>query len=76
MKILDEKSVFNFMGSYGNYNVNVYKQSRMIHKKNGCYCSKPYQFIPFDSIEEIKQFEKDNNVQFTYCQNPACGFKQ
>jgi len=76
MKLLDEKSFFDFQKNSSNYNVNVFKQSRMVHKKNGCYYSKPFQFIPFESLEEIKVFEKKYNVQFTYCQNPKCGFKK
>ena len=76
MKLLDEKSFFNFEKEYGNFNVNVYKQSRIIHKKNGCCCSKPYQFIPFESIEEIQEFESKYTIQFTYCQNLKCGFKK
>ena len=76
MKILDAQSFKNFSKNSKKYNVNTYKHSRMVHKKGGCYYSKPFQFIPFDSLEEIKQFEKDNDIQFTYCQNPACGFKE
>lgn len=76
MKLLDEKSFLVFQKEYGNYNVNTYKQSRMIHKKDGCYNSKPYQFIPFDTLEDIKIFEESHNVKFTFCQDPKCGFKK
>ena len=76
MKLLDEKSFYRFKKPYGNYNANVFKNARIIHKKNGCYYCNPYQFIPFNSLTEIKQFEKKFDIQFTYCQNPKCGFKQ
>ncbi len=76
MKILDEHSYTDFTKYSKEYNVNVEKHSRMVHKKAGCYYSKPYRFIPFDSLEEIKKFEKEYNIQFTYCQNPKCGFKK
>ena len=76
MKLLDEYSYTNFVKYSRNYNINVYKQSRMVHKKNGCYHSNLYQFIPFDSLEEIKCFEKTHNVKFTYCQNPKCGLRK
>ncbi len=76
MKLLDAISFTDFNTYSRNYNINVYKQSRMVHKKGGCYYSKPYQFIPFDSLEEIEQFEKMYNIKLTYCQNPKCGFKQ
>ena len=75
MKLLDEKSYTEFQ-KYSKYNVNVYKQSRMVHKKEGCYYSKPYRFIPFDSLEEIERFEKTHDIKFTYCQNPKCGFNK
>lgn len=76
MKILDEYSYTDFAKYSKSYNINVYKQSRMVHKKGGCYYSKPYQFIPFDTIEEIKAFEKLHSIQVTYCQNPKCGFNK
>ena len=76
MKLLDEYSYTDFAKYSRNYNINVYKQSRMVHKKDGCYYSKPSQFIPFDSLEEIKEFEKQHNIQFTYCQNSKCGFNK
>lgn len=76
MKILDEYSYTDFVKYSKNYNINVYKQSRMVHKKDGCYYSKPYRFIPFDSLEEIREFEEKHNIQFTYCQNPKCGFNK
>ena len=76
MKLLDKKSFLDFNKNSGNYNVNTYKQSRMVHKKGGCYYSKPYQFIPFDTIEEIKEFERKHDIQFTYCQNCKCEFKE
>lgn len=76
MKLLDEHSFCDFSKYSKKYNVNVYKHSRMIHKKDGCYYSKPYQFIPFDTLEEIERFERENGIQFTFCQNHACGFKQ
>ena len=76
MKLLEEKSFYAYEKKHGNYNVNVYKQTRMIHKKNGCHFSRPYQFIPFDTLEEIEQFELKHDVCFTRCQNPKCGFKE
>ena len=76
MKILDEFSFTDFAKYSKSYNVNVEKHSRMDHKKDGCYYSKPYRFIPFVSLEEIKEFEKEHNIQFTYCQNPKCGFNK
>ena len=75
MKLLDEHSFYDFSKYSKKYNANVYKQSRMIHKKDGCYYSRPYQFIPFDTLEEIEEFEKENDIQFTFCQNHACGFR-
>ena len=76
MKLLDSYSYYNFSKNSKKYNVNVFKQSRMVHKKDGCYYSHLYQFIPFDTLEEIKAFEEKNNIKFTFCQNPACGFKE
>lgn len=76
MKMLDDLSFKNFNRYSKKYNVNTYKQSRMVHLKGGCYYSRPFQFIPFDTIEEIEEFEKTHNVKFTYCQNPKCGFKK
>lgn len=76
MKILDEYSYTDFVKYSKNYNINVYKQSRMVHRKDGCYYSKPFQFIPFDSLEEIERFEKIHGIKFTYCQNPQCGFNK
>jgi len=76
MKILHEHSYTDFAKYSKVYNVNVEGHSRMVHKKGGCYCSKPYRFIPFDSLEEIKKFEKEHNIQFTYCQNYECGFNK
>ena len=76
MLLLDSFSFTDFKKNSKHYNVNVYKQSRMVHKKDGCYYSKPHKFIPFDSLEEIKKFEKRHNIQFTYCQNPKCGFNK
>ena len=75
MKLLDAYSFTDFSKYSKHYNVNVFKQSRMVHKKDGCACSKPYKFIPFDSLEEIEKFEKEHNIEFTYCQNYECGFK-
>ena len=75
MKILDEYSFRNFSKYSKQYNVNVYKQTRMVYKKDGCCHSEPFQFIPFDTLEKIKEFEKKHDVQFTYCQNPKCGFQ-
>ena len=74
MKLLEEKSFFNFSKYAKAFNVNVYKQTRMVHRKNGCHLSRPFQFVPFDTLEEIEAFEKMYDVKFTYCQNPACGF--
>lgn len=74
MKILEEHSFCDFEKYSKQYNVNVYKQTRMVHKKDGCYHSRPIRFIPFDTLEEIKEFEKKYDVRFTYCQNPKCGF--
>ena len=65
MKILDDYSFTDFAKYSKRYNVNVEKHSRMVHKKDGCYYSKPYRFIPFVSLEEIKEFEKEHNIQFT-----------
>lgn len=76
MKLLEVFSFTDFKTNSKNYNVNIYKQSRMVHKKGGCYYSRPYQFIPFDSLEEIERFEKIHDIKFTYCQNPKCGFKK
>ena len=75
MELLDEYSFTDFNKYSKKYNVNVYKQSRMVHKKDGCHCSKPYQFIPFETLEEIEEFEKIHNIKFTFCQNLKCGFK-
>lgn len=74
MKILDKYSCLDFSMNAKQYNANVFGHTRMIHKKDGCYYSKPYRFIPFDTLEEIKEFEKKHDVQFTYCRNPKCGF--
>ena len=76
MILLNAYSFSDFSNYAKNYNVNVYKQSRMVHKRNGCYYSKLYQFIPFDTLEEIKQFEKIHDIQFTYCKNQKCGFNK
>ena len=76
MKILEMHSYTDFKKYSKKYNVNVVSHSRMVHKKDGCYYSKPHRFIPFDSLEEIKHFETEHNVQFTYCQNPECGFNK
>lgn len=75
MKLLDEFSHTDFAKYAKNYNVNVNGSTRMVHRKDGCYYSKPSQFIPFDTPQEIEAFEKDHDIKFTYCQNPKCGFK-
>ncbi len=74
MKLLDTYSYNDFNKYSKKYNVNVENHSRMVHKKDGCYYSKPYKFIPFDSLEDINFFERTHNIKFTYCQNPKCGF--
>ncbi len=77
MKLLDDFSCTDFKKYSKNFNVNTFKQSRIVHKKGGCYCSKfLYQFIPFDSVEDIKKFEEKYNIKFTYCQNKECGFRK
>lgn len=76
MKLLDKLSYTNFEKYSKQFNVNTDKSNRMVHRKDGCYYCKPYQFLPFDSLEEIKQFEEKHNIKFTYCQNPKCGFKR
>ena len=76
MIILDKYSYFNSKDRLGNYNVNVYKSARTVHKKGGCYNSQPYQFIPFDTLEDIERFEKTHNIKFTYCQDPKCEFNK
>ena len=76
MKILDASSYKDFKKYSKKYNVNTCSDKRTVHLKGGCYYSKPYQFIPFDTIEEIEKFEGINNIKFTYCQNPKCGFKK
>ena len=76
MKILEKLSFKDFKKNSKKYNVNTLNGVRMVHLKDGCYYSKPYQFLPFDSMEEIQEFEKKYNVEFTYCQNPKCGFKK
>lgn len=76
MKILERHSCTDFDKDSKEYNVNVYKQSRMVHKKRWLLLFKTYQFIPFDSLDDVKKFENDYGVQFTYCQNPKCGFKK
>lgn len=76
VKILDEYSYSDFEKYSKEYNANVEKYTRMVHKKGGCYYSKSYRFISFDSLEEIKEFEKKHNIQLTYCQNPKCGFNE
>lgn len=49
------------------YNVNM--TNRKIHTFPGCYdADKLYEFIPFDSMEEIEKFEKDHNVHFARCE--------
>ena len=61
MKILEEKASLDFNQNSKKYNVNVFNHSRMVHMKNGCYYSHLYKFIPFNSIEEIEQFEKEHS---------------
>ena len=76
MILLDKYSFYNSKNLLGKYNVNVYKNARTVHKKDGCYNSQPYQFIPFDTLEDIENFEKMHNIKFTFCQDPKCGFKK
>ena len=76
MKILENFSFTDYKKHSKNYNVNVYKQTRMVHKKDGCHWAASYQFIPFDTLEEIDKFQTQYGVKFTYCQNPKCGFKK
>ena len=76
MKILEQKSFFKFKKEYENFNVNVNKGARTVHKKDGCHNSEPYQFIPFKTLNDIKEFEKEYSIQFTYCQDPKCEFNK
>ena len=34
-----------------------------------CYYQKPFQFIPFDSIEDVEAFEKQHACSFRRCRN-------
>lgn len=52
------------------FNVNMTVIMRTLHEKDKCYYSKGMtNFIPFDSIEEVEQFEKEHNVIFRRCGN-------
>ena len=52
------------------YNVNMTVIVRTLHKKDGCCHSNGMtKFIPFDTIEEVENFEKLHNVTFRRCAN-------
>ena len=75
--MLEEYIRKNFKENSKNYNVNIGKGFRTLHKRNGCHCSNGlWEFIPFDSLEDVEQFEKIHNVNFLRCKNPKCGFKE
>lgn len=75
--MLEEYTQKDFKKNAKNYNVNIGKGFRTLHKKNGCHCSTPlWEFIPFDSLEEVERFEKEHNVNFMRCKNAPCGFKK
>lgn len=52
------------------------KEQEPFIKKDGCHNSEPYQFIPFKTLTDIKEFEKEYSIQFTYCQDPKCEFNK
>ena len=77
LKMLETYTKKDFTKNAKNYNVNMGKGLRTLHKKGGCYYSYGlWQFIPFDTIEEVEHFEKIHNVNFLRCKNPQCGFKK
>ena len=52
------------------YNVNMTKQQRTLHKKGNCPYSKGmWEFIPFDTLEDVEKFEKEHVVKFRRCGN-------
>lgn len=52
------------------YNVNMTGLVRTLHKKDACYYSKYMtSFIPFNSLVEVEQFEKEHNIVFKRCGN-------
>lgn len=60
----------NFHEEKGEYNANMCGDVRTLHKKNGCYYSKyMYVFIPFKSIDDVREFELKNNVNFKFCKS-------
>lgn len=71
--MLEEYTYTDFDRDSKQFNVNMTGQKRTLHKKD---CKIPcgmYHFIPFDTIEEVKEFEEAHNVQFKPC---AICFKQ
>lgn len=62
-KIFDENSK--------EFNVNMTKQIRTLHRKkcNCQYAKSMNDFIPFNSLEEVEDFEKLHNVTFGRCGN-------
>lgn len=51
-----------------NFNVNMTVKIRTLHKKDTCYNAKfMYSFIPFDTIEEVENFEQKFQIPFRRC---------
>lgn len=66
--MLEEFKKRNFEKNHGDYNVNMCGDIRSLHKKDGCYYSKGmYEFIPFQTLEEVKKFESLHRVNFRFC---------
>ena len=60
----------DFIGSEEDGKIEVKSPTgeKLPYKK--CYYAKPCSvFIPFDSLEEVEQFEKDHHVTFRRCGN-------
>lgn len=50
------------------YNVNMTKKQRTLHKKGSCpHSNGMYEFIPFDTLADAEKFEKEHNVTFRRC---------
>ena len=65
--MFEEYTQKDFKKNAKNYNVNIGKGFRTLHKKNGCHCSTPlWEFIPFDSLEEVESFEKIHEVMIWF----------
>lgn len=55
------------------YIVNMTCNARTLHKVNSPHCNYSkygfYDFIQFDSLEDVRKFEKDHDVSFIKCGN-------